>query len=209
MFTGIIQEIGTIISLREGKLVLAGGVVLDGLEFGASVAVNGVCLTVTSFDADSFSVDVVPETLQRSNLGGLRTGDRVNLERALKLNGELSGHIVQGHIDDTGKVSAKTTDRESIRMRFTAPAEVLRFIVKKGFIAIDGTSLTVTDKDQTSFGISLIPMTQNLTILPEKKPGDTVNLETDIIGKYVAELIQPQSTGVTASFLQEHGFPVG
>ena len=208
VFTGIIQEIGTVVFLQEGKLVLSGGTVLEGLELGASVAVNGVCLTVTALDSNSFKVDVVPETLQRSNLGELRSGDRVNLERALKLNGELGGHLVQGHIDDTGRISAKTQDREAIRMRFTAPQDTMRFIVKKGFIAVDGTSLTVTDKDTTSFGVSVIPMTQSLTILTEKKAGYTVNLETDIIGKYVAELMQPQSNGVTADFLREHGFPV-
>ena len=208
MFTGIVQEIGSVVSLREGKLTIEGGAVLDGLELGASVAVNGVCLTVTSLAPGSFTVDVVPETLRRSNLGGLRKPDRVNLERALRFNGELGGHLVQGHIDDTGTVTAKTREREAILMRFSAPDSVMRYIVTKGFIAIDGTSLTVTDKQSNSFGISLIPMTQNLTILPDKKVGDTVNLEADIIGKYVAEFIRPSGSGVTAEFLKDHGFPV-
>lgn len=208
MFTGIVQEIGTVVSLRDGKLTISGNDVLDGLELGASVAINGVCLTVTSLAAGAFTVDVVPETLRRSNLGELRARDRVNLERALKFNGELGGHLVQGHIDDTGTVTAKNREQEAILMRFSAPESVMKYVVTKGFIAIDGTSLTVTDKQGDTFGISLIPMTQNLTILPDKKVGDTVNLEADIIGKYVAEFLKPSGSGMTAEYLLEHGFGV-
>lgn len=208
MFTGIIQEVGTIVSVPAGKLVIGGGQVLDGLELGASVAVNGVCLTATAVEAASFTVDTVPETLQRSNLGQLRTGSRVNLERALKLGGELGGHLVQGHIDGTGTVVSRRRDGTAVIMRFQAPPEVLKYVVGKGFIAIDGTSLTVVDKDSSSFSVSVIPLTQTLTVLLDKNVGDAVNLEVDIIGKYVAELMNPQSAGLTAAFLQENGFPV-
>ncbi len=208
MFTGIVQEVGTVVSLRNGKLTISGKGVLDGLELGASAAINGVCLTVTTLAAGSFTVDVVPETLRRSNLGKLQPRDRVNLERALRFNGELGGHLVQGHIDDTGTVTAKTREGEAILMRFSAPESVLKYVVIKGFIAIDGTSLTVTDKRGGTFGVSIIPMTQNLTILPDKKVGDTVNLEADIIGKYVAEFLKPSGSGVTAEYLREHGFGV-
>ncbi|MCJ7605364.1 MAG: riboflavin synthase [Dehalococcoidales bacterium] len=208
MFTGIIQEVGTIVSIPAGKLVITGRQVMDGLVLGASVAVNGVCLTATAVDAASFTVDTVPETLQRSNLGQLRTGSRVNLERALKLGGELGGHLVQGHIDDTGTVVSKRQDGPAVIMRFKAPPDVLKYVVGKGFIAVDGTSLTVVDKDSSSFSVSVIPLTQTLTILLDKNVGDAVNLEVDIIGKYVAELMNPQSAGLTAAFLQENGFPV-
>jgi len=208
LFTGIVQEVGTVVSLQNGHLSIAANSVLDGLELGASVAINGVCLTVTSLSSGAFTVDVVPETLRRSNLGALRPRDRVNLERALRLNGELGGHLVQGHIDDTGTVTSKTREREAILMRFSAPESVMKYVVTKGVIAIDGTSLTGTDKQGDTFGISLIPMTQNLTILPDKKVGDTVNLEADIIGKYVAEFLKPSGSGLTAEYLREHGFGV-
>lgn len=208
MFTGIIQEVGSVVAVRAGKLVIAASRVLEGMQPGGSIAVNGICLTVTSFDDRSFSVDVMPETLKRTNLGKLRTGDRVNLERPLGLGGEIGGHLVQGHIDDTGKIASMTKEGEALLMRFEAPPEVMRYIVPKGFIAVDGTSLTVVDKNAASFSVSIVGYTRQHTVLADKKTGDEVNLEVDIIGKYVAELTKPASPGITAEFLQEHGFPV-
>lgn len=208
MFTGIIQETGSTVSTAAGKLTVAAGAVLQGMELGGSIAVNGVCLTVTAFDAKSFSVDVMPETLSRTNLGQLRRGDRVNLERPLSLGGELGGHLVQGHIDGAGKVAGIIPEGEALLMKFEASPEIMRYIVPKGFIAVDGASLTVTERDAKSFSVSIVEYTRRHTTLADRKIGDTVNLEVDIIGKYVAEFIQPQSTGITVEFLQEHGFPV-
>jgi riboflavin synthase len=181
---------------------------LQDLYIGGSVAVNGVCLTVTAFDEKSFSADVMPETLQRTNLGLLHAGDRVNLERPLKLNGEIGGHLVQGHIDDTGRVVLVAKDGEALLMKFRAEPEVMRYIVPKGFITVDGTSLTVTTRDADTFGVSIVGYTREHTILASRKPGDIVNLEVDIISKYVAELSKTPDTDLTAEFLREHGFMV-
>ena len=208
MFTGIIQEIGTIASLPSGGMVITAGQILDGIEPGGSISVNGVCQTVTAFTATSFSVDVMPETLKRTNLGMLRIGDKVNLERPLGLGGEIGGHLVQGHIDDTGQVISVNKDGEAVIMRFKAPEELMQYIVQKGFIAVDGTSLTVVDKDPTSFSVSIVGFTRDNTVLAERRPGDTVNLEVDIIGKYVVESSKTPGSGITAEFLTEHGFQV-
>jgi riboflavin synthase len=208
VFTGIIQETGSTVSVGAGKLTIAASGILQGIELGGSIAVNGVCLTVTAFDAKSFSVDVMLETLSRTNLGQLRSGDKVNLERPLPLGGELGGHLVQGHIDGTGKITEIVPEGEALLMRFETLPEIMRYIVPKGFIAVDGASLTVTTRDARTFGVSIVAYTRRLITLADKKIGDTVNLEVDIIGKYVAEFIQPQITGITVEFLQEHGFPV-
>ena len=208
MFTGIIQEIGTVASLPSGGMIINAGPILDGIELGGSIAVNGVCQTVTSFTSTSFSVDVMPETVKRTNLGMLRIGDKVNLERPLGLGGEIGGHLVQGHIDDTGQVISVSKEGEAVIMRFQAPEELMQYIVEKGFITVDGTSLTVVDKDQTSFSVSIVGFTRDNTVLAGRKPGDTVNLEVDIIGKYVVESTKASGSGITAEFLQEHGFPV-
>jgi riboflavin synthase len=208
MFTGIIEEVGSIVSVSGGKLTVRAKETLKGLQIGASIAVNGICLTVTAFDEESFTVDVMPETLKRTNLGLLHPSDKVNLERPLKLNGEIGGHLVQGHIDDTGKVVQVVKEGEAVLMRFQAEPEVMRYIVPKGFVAVDGISLTVTTKDANTFGVSIVGYTREHTILADRKPGDIVNLEVDIIGKYVAELAKTPSTGITAEFLREHGFMV-
>lgn len=208
MFTGIIEEVGSVASVPAGKLVIAASQVLKGMQLGGSIAVNGACQTVIDFDSRSFSVEVMPETLRKTNLGLLRTGDRVNLERPLALGGEVGGHLVQGHVDDTGRIASVAREGEAILMRFEASTEVMRFIVPKGFIAVDGTSLTVVDKDTTSFQVSIVGYTREHTTLADKKIGDAVNLEVDIIGKYVAEFSKAQSGGITADFLQEHGFLV-
>lgn len=208
MFTGIVEEVGSIVSVSPSGITVAAVKALQGMQIGASIAVNGICLTATTFNSKTFSVNVMPETLQKTNLGLLKPGDRVNLERPLALGGQLGGHLVQGHVDGTGKVSAVVPDNGALRFKFDTPPEILRYIVLKGFIAVDGISLTVTEKDTRSFGVSIVAYTRQNTILAEKIIGDIVNLEADIIGKYVAEFLKPQDKGITAAFLQEHGFPV-
>ena len=208
MFTGIVEEIGRVASAPAGNLVIAASQVLKRMQLGGSIAVNGVCLTVTAFHSQSFSADIMPETLNRTNLGQLRIGDRVNLERPLALGGELGGHLVQGHVEDTGRIASLTSEGESVLIRFEASPEVMRFIVPKGFIAVDGVSLTVASRDTNSFWVSIVDYTRQHTTLGNKKVGDMVNLEVDIIAKYVERLSQPQRTGITVDFLQEHGFLV-
>ncbi|MBI4188408.1 MAG: riboflavin synthase [Chloroflexi bacterium] len=208
MFTGIIEETGAIISAQSGKLVVAAGAVLKDMEPGGSIAVNGVCLTVTGFDAKSFSVDIMSETIKRSNLGQLAAGDRVNLERPLALGGRLGGHLVQGHVDATGRVASIRRSGEENLITIEAPAEVMGYAVEKGFIAVDGISLTVVAKDANSFQVSIVGYTRRHTTLEDKRVGDTVNLEVDIIAKYVEQLSQSKRTTITMDFLQEHGFLV-
>ena len=206
MFTGITEEIGKIAQAKPGSLVITAGRVLQGIELGDSIAVNGACLTVTSFNGSSFAVGVMLETLERTNLGVLRAGDEVNLERAVALGGKLGGHLVQGHVDDVGKVASVGWEGGAIIMAFTAPLELMHYIVVKGFIAIDGVSLTVVAKDVSSFQVSIVDYTQKNTTLGARHVGDLVNLEVDIIAKYVAELSQAQRPGLTREFLREHGF---
>jgi len=208
VFTGIIEEVGKVTSAQPGNLVIAASRVLQGMELGGSIAINGACLTITSFDTDSFSVDIMPETLERTNLGLLSVGDEVNLERPLALGGRLGGHLVQGHVDATGKVVSVRWDGEAILIRFEAPSEVMRYVVEKGFIAVDGVSLTVITKDVSSFQVSIVDFTRKHTTLGSRQVGDLVNLEVDIIAKYVEQMSQTRSTGITADFLQEHGFTV-
>ena len=206
MFTGITEEIGKILSSRPGKLTVGARLVLEGLALGDSVAVNGVCLTVTEQDASGFSVDVMPETSRRSNLGGLRVGEDVNLERALAVGGRLGGHFVQGHVDGTGRLAAKTQDGEAVIARFDASPEVMRYIVEKGFIAIDGISLTVAARSTDSFEVSLIGFTRKRTTLGAMRVGGVVNLEVDILAKYVEALSGNSAPGISSDFLREHGF---
>ena len=208
MFTGIVEELGSVVSVPTGSLVVAASQVLKEMKLGGSIAVNGVCLTVTGYNSKSFSVDVMLETLRRTNLGRLRPGDRVNLERPLGLGGEVGGHLVQGHVDDTGRVVSVAGEAGALLVRFEAPTEVMRFIVPKGFIAVDGVSLTVASRDAGSFWVSIVDYTRQHTILGSQKVGDLVNLEVDIIAKYVEQLSQHQRTGITADFLQENGFSV-
>ena len=208
MFTGIIEEIGKVTSAQPGNLIIAASRVLQGMELGGSIAINGACLTITSFDTDSFSVDIMPETLERTNLGLLSVGDEVNLERPLALGGRLGGHLVQGHVDATGKVVSVRWGGEAMLIRFEAPSEVMRYVVEKGFIAVDGISLTVITKDASSFQVSIVDFTRKHTTLGSRQVGDLVNLEVDIIAKYVEQMSQTRSTGITADFLQEHGFIV-
>jgi len=209
VFTGIIEEVGKVISARPGNLAVAAGKALEDMEEGASIAVNGVCLTVTGFDNKSFSVEVMPETLSRTNLGLLKTGDGVNLERPLTLGGRLGGHLVQGHIDTTGRVISITPRGESIITAFEAPPRLMSYIVEKGFIAVDGASLTIVSRNSSSFQVSLVGYTRQNTMLGSRRVGDTVNLEADIIAKYVEQFSRNGGSGITVDFLQEHGFLVG
>ena len=206
MFTGIVEEIGKIISASPGKLTVSAGTVLQGMVPGASIAVNGVCLTVADFNRNSFTVDVMEETLRRSNLGHLSSGSKVNLERAMALGGQMGGHLVQGHVDSTGKVIALTPEKGAMLIRIEAPPEVMHYTVEKGFIAVDGISLTVTGRDTGSFGVSVVNFTRQHTILADVKVGTIVNLEIDIIAKYVEQLTKPRSGSLSMEFLREHGF---
>lgn len=208
MFTGIIEEVGNIISAKPGKIVIGAGTITQNMELGMSVSVNGVCLTVADFNTGSFSADLMAETVKRSNLGLLSTGDKVNLESPLTLGGQLGGHLVQGHIDDTGKVGSIRQEGESILIRIEAPPQVMRYIVEKGFIAIDGISLTVTDVEASSFQVSIVDFTRKHTNLEKRRQGDIINLEVDIIAKYVEKMSKVHRSGVTEDFLQEHGFVV-
>ena len=209
MFTGIIEEVGRVTSAQPGKIAVAASGVLQGLELGGSIAINGACLTITQIDTRVLSVDITQETLRRTNLGLLTVGSEVNLERPLTLGKALGGHLVQGHVDGTGRVAAILQSNGGMLIRFEAPPEVMRYIVEKGFIAIDGVSLTVVDFDTRSFQVSVIDYTQKHTILGRRRVGDLVNLETDIIAKYVERLTLARRPGVTADFLQEHGFSAG
>mgnify|MGYP003316210194 CR=1 FL=1 len=220
MFTGIIEEVGTINRITGGtgstgaKLVINAQTVLQNTKIGDSIAVNGVCLTVTDLTNTSFTADVMPETLRRSNLGALKSGSRVNLERAMPADGRFGGHIVSGHIDSTGVICNFTDEGNAIWVQINCAAEILSLIVEKGSITIDGISLTVAYVDEKSFKVSVIPHTASQTSLTGKKTGDVVNLENDIVAKYVQKLLGtavPQkngagSTGITEEFLRENGF---
>jgi riboflavin synthase len=209
VFTGIIEEVGKVVSARVGELVITASDVTPGMERGASMAVNGVCLTVTGFTPGAFSVDVMPETLKRTNLGLLIAGDRVNLERALPLGGRLGGHLVQGHVDDTGRVTSITREGEAMLIRFEALPEVMYYLVEKGFIAVDGVSLTIVARDTSSFQVSVVDYTWRHTNLGIRQVGDPVNLEVDIMAKYIKQFSQTPSPGITRDFLGQHGFMEG
>ncbi len=212
MFTGIIEEVGSIREIRRGSqscvLTVCAKKVLEDVHIGDSIAVNGTCLTVCSFDGVSFCADVMPETMQRTNLGKLLPGSAVNLERAMPANGRFGGHIVSGHIDGTGVLSAFRKDDNAVWVTVAAPPHVLHYIVEKGSIAIDGISLTVARVTEKDFAVSVIPHTAAETTLLHKKIGDLLNLECDIIGKYVEKLcgVGRKNSGITAEFLAQHGF---
>jgi riboflavin synthase len=209
VFTGIVREIGRVNMATPGGLNIAAIELAKSMEIGGSVAVNGVCLTVTDFDANSFSVDVMPETRQRTNLRLLKRGDRVNLELPLTLSSQLGGHLVQGHIDDTARVASVVSSRGELAIKLETSPELMRYVVAKGFVAIDGASLTVVSRDTSSFWISIIDYTRKNTILGDRQVGDLVNLEVDIIAKYVEQLGRQPGSGITLEFLEKHGFPVG
>ncbi len=240
MFTGIIEEVGRVVSVRKGAqscvLTVQASTVLTDVHLGDSIATNGVCLTVTDFTRTTFSADVMHETLDRSSLGALRPGSPVNLERAMLAGGRFGGHIVSGHIDGTGTIRAIKEDDNAVWYTIDAPRDIVLFIVEKGSIAIDGISLTVARVDASSFSVSIIPHTRAETNLTSKRVGDIVNLENDVIGKYVERLLtmapdladassaaaaaqisgyaaalgpqarEASSSGITKDFLLQNGF---
>ncbi len=194
MFTGIVEELGKVKSLRrnshESRLVIGARKIMEDIHIGDSIAVNGVCLTVVLFSEGEFTVDVMNETFMRSSLGNLRIGDEVNLERAMPANGRFGGHIVSGHIDGTARIKACFDDGNAKWYEITAGSELLEGIVMKGSVAIDGISLTVAKVSAQSFSVSIIPHTLDATVLRGKRPGDVVNIETDVIGKYVKQFVK-------------------
>lgn len=211
MFTGIIEETGVLKEQNGGNLVIQADKVLEDVHLGDSIAVNGVCLTVTEFQKNWFRADVMAETLRRSSLGTLKKGSRVNLERAMAANGRFGGHIVSGHIDGTGTVENMQREGNAIWVTISCGAALLRYIAEKGSIAIDGISLTVAEVRENGFRVSIIPHTGEETTLLARRTGDMVNLETDIIAKYVERLMLPKEpeekrSGIDLEFLRENGF---
>ncbi len=223
MFTGIIEETGKVEAVAKGSnsavITIAAAKVLEDTKIGDSIAVNGVCLTVTSISGRKFNADVMAETLRRSSLGLLKHGSKVNLERAMAANGRFGGHIVSGHIDGVGVISSFEKEDNAVWVEIEAPAKILRYIVEKGSIAIDGISLTVAKLTDSSFAVSVIPHTGEETTLLNRNPGDIVNLENDIVGKYVERLMnfktddrdnkseeRNNSDSITMDFLNENGF---
>lgn len=221
MFTGIVEETGTVKKIIghqiSGYIEIKANKVLEGTQIGDSIAVNGVCLTVTKLNGDSFVADVMAETLRKTNLGSLPIGAQVNLERAMAANGRFGGHIVSGHIDGTGVIQSLQPEGNAVWVTIAAPESILHLIVNKGSIAIDGISLTVAYVDDKVFKVSVIPHTGEETTLLNKKPSDVVNLENDVVGKYVEKLLSPymddssntnaeRSSGITMEFLSQHGF---
>ena len=216
MFTGIIEEIGTVKALVPGsvsyKLTVSAGKVLEGTKIGDSIATNGICLTVTGISGSTFDADVMAETVRRTNFASLKTGSRVNLERALTLSSRLGGHIVSGHIDGTGVITDMTREDNAVWVTVGAGPSLLKYMIEKGSIAIDGVSLTIAYVDAHCFKVSVIPHTGEETMLLKKKPGDTVNLECDLIGKYVeklmggSEAVPEKKSKLTQAFLMENGF---
>lgn len=212
MFTGLIEETGAVRNVRRAgrslHLTVGATRVLEGIRIGDSIAVNGVCLTVVHFDGESFTADVMPETYEKTNLRLLAPGAPVNLERTMALGERFGGHIVQGHVDGMGTILAMDRDEIAIRLTIGTTPEVLHYLVPKGSVAIDGISLTVVDVLSDRFSVSLIPHSVAITNLGTRGPGDTVNLEADILAKYVERLLgaRPAKRGITEEFLREHGF---
>ncbi|MEN1759211.1 riboflavin synthase [Anoxynatronum sibiricum] len=217
MFTGIIEEIGVIESIHHQggqamQLVIHSRQVLEDVRLGDSIAVNGICLTVTRFTPQSFQADVMPETFRSTSLAGLKSGSRVNLERALQANGRFGGHIVSGHIDGAGTLIRNSREANALWLEIEATDAIMKYIVLKGSVALDGTSLTVSKVWDKRFAVSIIPHTAEMTILAEKQTGDRVNIECDVLAKYVEKLMNGgrqavNETGkITTAWLQEHGY---
>ena len=195
MFTGIVEETGRVESLKGGEagavLRVEGRVACQGSRLGESIAVNGVCLTITAMAGEMLDFGLAPETLRRTNLGGLKPGDGVNLERAVPAGGRMGGHFVQGHVDGTGTITAKHPDGDSLEITVAAPPEVMEYLVAKGFITVDGVSLTLMEVGGGTFSFMLVGYTQNHVILPRKPVGAPVNLEVDILAKYARKFMAP------------------
>jgi len=209
MFTGIVEEIGRVRQASVyggGQLAFEACKVVEGTKVGDSIAVNGVCLTVVSLENWGFSVNVMPETLRRTNLGGLHYDDQVNLERALVFGERLGGHLVSGHVDDIGEVIDITREENANIVRISPPARLMPYIADKGFIAVDGVSLTIVDLDDFSFTVSLVAYTMEHTTLGVKRRGDVVNLEVDILAKYIERLNERKRESLSYEFLNQYGF---
>jgi len=215
LFTGLIQDIGHFERIDRGnggaRLTIATALDLKSGKIGDSIAVDGICLTVTRLSGRSFTVDVSPETLQRTTLKEAKEGQPVNLELPVKMSDPLGGHLVSGHVDGTGEIAAIEKEGNSLRYSFRVPREVGRYLIEKGSIAVDGISLTVVDLEEERFSVSLIPLTAQKTTLGQKKPGDRVNLENDLIAKYVEKFLRqkeevPRKSPIDAAFLAQHGF---
>jgi len=209
LFTGIVEEIGKVKAIKTGAkstaLSIGGNLIFSDLKLGDSIAVNGICLTVTSINERIFTADVMNETLSRSSIGELKTGSNVNLERAMSADGRFGGHIVSGHIDGTGKISAIKKDDIAIWYTVKTDSKIMRYIIEKGSITIDGISLTVAKVERDNFSVSIIPHTAEETVLSEKKIGSIVNLENDVVGKYI-EKFMTTPKGITKDFLLENSF---
>ncbi|MCT4509327.1 MAG: riboflavin synthase [Tepidibacter sp.] len=215
MFTGLIEEIGTIHTIKKGlnsaQITIGATKILSDVKLGDSISTNGVCLTVIEFTKNSFTVDVMPETMRRSNLNNLKHGSLVNLERALKINDRLGGHIVSGHIDGVGKIKKIEEEDNATWVSIEASSNILKYIIEKGSIAIDGTSLTVAYAGLDIFKVSIIPLTKDKTTLLGKTVGDEVNLECDMMGKYIERLLsfkqdEKKETKIDLDFLAKNGF---
>ena len=213
MFTGIVEEIGIVKSVQSKVITIEANKIFDDLHLGDSVAVNGTCLTVSSFDDKIFNADVTQETLNRTNLGSLKNGSRVNLERAMTLSGRFGGHIVSGHIDGVGSIKSMKKDDNAIILAIEVPRHLMKYIVEKGSVAVDGISLTVASLTDNTFSIAVIPHTLKETVLYYKKEGDKVNIENDVIGKYVERLLtfkednnDSKKSNITMDFLLKNGF---
>ena len=216
MFSGIIEAAGKIQSIRSGsagaRIAVDAGSLLEGVKIGDSIAVNGACLTVVAFGGGVFEADVSPETLRLTNLGALQTGDHINLDLALALGDRMGGHLVTGHIDGLGRIKSRRPDGESIWLTIEAPHAVMRYVVPPGSVAVDGISLTVFDCRDGKFTVSIIPFTLSHTNFHSRKTGDAVNLECDMIGKYVVKTCESlmrgagPKPGISMDFLKQHGF---
>ena len=213
MFTGIIEELGIIrkisISGHSGSITIEASKVLEGTRIGDSIAVNGICLTVTSMAGDSFTADIMAETVRRSSLKGAVSGDKVNLERAMAADGRFGGHIVSGHVDGTGTIIGMHREENAVWVTISAEPSIMKFIVEKGSVCLDGISLTVAKVGTTDFSVSVIPHTGEETTLLRKKTGSLINIENDVVGKYVERLLNfknNESTGITMDFLEKYDF---
>ena len=213
MFTGIVEELGIIrkisISGHSGSITIEASKVLEGTRIGDSIAVNGICLTVTSMAGDSFTADIMAETVRRSSLKGAVSGDKVNLERAMAADGRFGGHIVSGHVDGTGTIINMHREENAVWVTISAEPSIMKFIVEKGSVCLDGISLTVAKVGATDFSVSVIPHTGEETTLLRKKVGSPINIENDVVGKYVERLLNfknNESTGITMDFLKKYDF---